>query len=232
MEQQTLDQGTDAAMDIESQEANSQTSRSFTQEDLDKIVADRVARERKKFEKRFEGVDMDRYRQLTEAEEARKLEDQKKRGEFENILKETVGKKDSAIQQLKQELHSIKVDGSLLSVASQARAVNPEQVVRLLKDQVRLGESGDVEILDPRTGQVRYNDSGEAMAMSELVNEFLTSNPHFLAAAPGGAGVQGNTRTKGVESVDPSRLDLNDPEQRKIYAEWRKQNYTNVRKIG
>lgn len=235
MEQQMLDQGTDAAMDVESQvEATEQQpdTRTFTQEDLDKIVADRVARERKKFEKRFEGVDIDRYRQLAEAEEARKLEEQKRRGEFESVLKQTVEKKDSVIGQLKQELHQIKVDGNLLNAASAARAVNPQQVVRLLKDQVRLGETGEVEIIDPATGQVRYGDNGEPLGVNDLVSGFLADNPHFMSAAPGGAGVAGNTRTKGVEPIDPTKLDLNDPEQRRLYSEWRKTAFTNVRKVN
>jgi hypothetical protein len=105
-------------------------------------------------------------------------------------------------------------------------------VVRLLKDQVRLGESGEVEVIDPASGQVRYSDNGEPLTMNDLVQGFLTENPHFLAAVPGGAGVHGNTRGKGVEAIDPTKLDLNDPEQRKIYAEWRKNAFTNVRKVN
>ena len=104
----------------------------FTQDELDRIVKDRLDRERKKLSKQFDGVDVQRYRELTEKEEQQKLEQQKARGEFENILKTTVEKKDSAIQQLQRELHSIKVDGSLLNAASTKRAVNPQQVVSLL----------------------------------------------------------------------------------------------------
>jgi len=219
-EQHELDQGTDTATDVETQAT---ATRNFSQEDLDKIVADRVARERKKYERRFEGVNIERYQALVDAEEARKVEDQKKRGEFEEILKTTVSKKDTQISQLRQELQSIKVDGSLLSAASSARAVNPEQVVRLLKDQVRLGDSGEVEILDPQTQQVRYNDSGELLSVKELVGGFLSSNPHFLTASPAGAGTGSNTRsTNSSGKLDISNLDMKNPEHRKIYAEYRK----------
>ena len=103
-------------------------TKTFSQEELDRIVKDRLDREKKKIHKQFEGVDVNAYRQMMEAKEAEELEGQKARGEFEKVLKETVGKKDSAIQQLQTELHSIKVDGALLNAASTKRAVNPQQV--------------------------------------------------------------------------------------------------------
>ena len=215
-----------------SEQSQATEAKMLSQDEVNRIVADRVDRERKKFEKRFEGVDLEHYRQLTEAEEARRQEDQKKRGEFEAVLKDAVSKKETQINQLRQELQTIKVDGAMINAASTARAVNPEQVVRLLKDQVRLVDSGDVEVVDPRTGQVRYNESGDPMSMSELVQTFLTDNPHFVAATPAGSGTQGNARSGGGKAIDPAKLDLNDPVQRAQYADWRKQNYTNVRKIG
>lgn len=207
-------------------------AKNLSQEEVNRIVADRVERERKKFEKRYDGVDLDRYRQLTEAEEASKLEDQKRRGEFESVLKDTVGKKDTVIQSLQQELQNIKVDGNLLNAASSARAVNPQQVVALLKNQIRLSETGDVEVLDPVTGTVRYTDSGDVMAISDLVGEFLQANPHFIAATPSGSGTTGNSRTTSGSAFDPLQADLSDPVQRAKYGEWRKTHYTNFRKIG
>jgi hypothetical protein len=215
-----------------SEQGQATEAKMLSQDEVNRIIADRVERERKKFEKRFEGVDLDRYRSLTEAEEARKLEDQKRRGEFESILKSTVEKKDTAIGQLKQELESIKVDGAMLNAASNARAVNPQQVVALVRNQVRLSETGQAEVLDPRTGQVRYNESGDPMSMTELVSEFLAQNPHFVSASPAGSGTTSNTRANGVTSVDPTKLDLNDPAQRAQYAEWRKNTYNNIRKVG
>ena len=226
-----LNQETQEATGI-SEQSQATEAKMLSQDEVNRIIADRVDRERKKFEKRYEGVDLDRYRQLTEAEEARRMEDQKKRGEFEAVLKDTVGKKETQINQLKQELQTIKVDGAMINAASTARAVNPEQVVRLLKDQVRLVDSGDVEVVDPRTGLVRYNESGDPMSMSELVQTFLADNPHFVAATPAGSGTQGNARSGGGKAIDPTKLDLNDPVQRAQYVDWRKQNYTNVRKMG
>lgn len=198
-------------------------SKYFTQEDLDRIVKDRLDRERKKIAKQFEGVDVKKYRELMDAEEEARLEQQKARGEFENILKSTVEKKDTVIQQLQQELHSIKVDGSLLNAASSKRAVNPQQVVSLLKNNIRLGETGDVEVLDAE-GNVRYTDNGTVMRVDELVDEFLSSNPHFIQAGPNGSGAKSNIANTGKEvgKINVGDLNMSNPADREIYKKYMK----------
>lgn len=168
-------------------EAESQERKAFTQDEVDRIVQERLGRERTKMLKRYEGVDVDQYQQLLTEKQQREQEEQVKRGEFEKILSNTVQKKDTVISQLQQELTAIKVDGSLLNAASQHRAVNPQQVARLLKDNIRLTESGDVEVID-EAGHVRYTDDGTTMTVEQLVSGFLKENTHFVNAGPGGTG--------------------------------------------
>jgi hypothetical protein len=212
-----LETATDSQETLQSQET---TAKNFTQDDLDKIVADRIARERSKYEKKFAGVDLDHYRQLSEEAEQRQIAEQTKRGEFETILKTTVEKKDTVIQKLQSELQTIKIDGQLLDVASRNRAVNPQQVVQLLKNQVRLGETGSVEVVD-REGRLMYSDSGEPLAVSDLVGSFLKDNPHFVTASAPGSGTRPTAQSKPA-NFDISKLDMNNPEHRKQYAEYRK----------
>ena len=206
-------------------ETTENEGRTFTQADMDKVVADRVSRERRKYEKKYEGVDVDQYQELIQKAEKEKQDKLKAKGEFEQILKDTVSKKDEQINSLLNQVKTIKVDSSLLDTASQYKAVNPQQVSTLLKEQVRLNEAGDVEIVDPKTQQVRYNDKGEHLSVSELVNEFLTANPHFVAATPAGAGTTGKVGNVGSgEKFDITKLDMNNAEDRAKYAEYRKQN--------
>jgi len=195
----------------------------FTQEDIDRIVKERLTRERSKILKQYEGVDVEKYRALLDQEEKKTHEEQAKRGEFEKILQSTVSKKDTQIQQLQKELQAIKVDGSLLSAASSRKAINAQQVVRLLKDQIRLNDAGEVEIID-ESGMVRYTDNGTAMHIDDLVQEFLTTNPHFVAAGPGGSGSQSSVaKANGNLGIpDMSKLDMNDPAHRAIYKEHMK----------
>lgn len=192
---------------------------SLTQDDVNRIVAERVQRERAKFEKKYSGIDLDRYNELVAKEEQTRTSELEKRGEYEKLLKEQADKFNTRISQYEQELQNIKVDGSLLTAASNARAVNPEQVAQLLKTQLRLNEAGAVDVLD-NNGQVRYNDNGEALGVTDLVNEFLTANPHFVSAGPQGSGTgQGVGKQSPVVDNDISKLDMKNPEHRRRYAE-------------
>ena len=198
-------------------------NKTFTQDDVDKIVRERLDRERKRLDKKYGDVDVERYRQLTEKEEADRLEQQKQRGEFESILKETVAKKDSQYQELQRQLTEIKVDGSLLSAASSNKAINAQQVSALLRNQVRLGETGEAEVTDSN-GNVRYTDDGMPMTVNDLVDSFLKENPHFVNAGPAGSGTGNATldSRKGPGNIDASQLNMNNPEDRKIYAQYMK----------
>ena len=71
-----------------------ETKAGFTQEEIDRIVKERLGRERQKILKQYEGVDVEKYRALLDAEEKKAIEEQNKRGEFEKVLQSTVSKKD------------------------------------------------------------------------------------------------------------------------------------------
>lgn len=181
----------DTQAETETVAVESQETKTFTQEELDRIVADRVAREQRKFDKRLSGVDLDEARDLLAQKEAAELERQKERGEFDVILKKTVEKKDLEIQSYKSKLQQTLVDGAILGAASNHNAVNPIQVSQLLKSNTRLSDDGNVEVLDDN-GTPRYNDSGDLLSVNEMVAEFLTVNPHMVKASQGGTGSMGN----------------------------------------
>lgn len=163
----------------------------FNQEQVDKIVADRLKREHKKIESKYSGVDVEAYKQWQQDKEASELEAQKQRGEFDNILKSTVEKKDAEISQLRNQIQKREVDGALLTTASTNGAVAPDQVSSLLSSQVRLNGEGVAEVVDTN-GNPRYSETGDLMKPSDLVAEFLTANPHFVKASVGGTGSTGN----------------------------------------
>ena len=191
----------------------------LSQDDVNRIVAERVAREKAKFEKKYSNVDLDLYNELVEKQEKARQEELKKRGEFEELLKTQAEKFNGKIQQYESELTSIKVDGTLLNEASAQRAVNPQQVVALLKSNLRLNEAGGVDVIDAK-GQVRYDDNGNPLKVSSLVNEFLSVNPHFVQAGPNGSGTgQGVGKQNPVVDNDVTKLNMENPEHRKRYAE-------------
>lgn len=195
----------------------------YTQAELDAITAAVRGTTEKKILKKFEGIDVEAYRSLVQKEEQLKLEEQKRKGEFEKILKETADKAQQKIQTLTSELAKIKVDGALINAASTKKAINPEQVARLVRDQVRMSEAGEVEVIDPKSGQVKYTETGNPMSIENLVSDWLKVNSHFVAAGPAGGGSKSNTSPEGAKEVDVSKLDLNNPADRAIYKKLRPQ---------
>jgi hypothetical protein len=105
------------------QDTEVQESKTFTQEELDRIVADRIQRERRKLDKKLEGIDIEEARQLMLEREQAQIERQKEKGEFEQVLKQTVEKKDLELAAMRAALETTKIDGALLTAASKHNAV-------------------------------------------------------------------------------------------------------------
>jgi len=195
-----------------------ETTETFSQEAVNKIVAERLAKEKAKYDKKYSGIDVDHYQKLIEKEEKARQADLEKRGEFEKLLQEQASKFNEKIQQYQSELTSIKVDGTLLSEASNLKAVNPTQVAQLLRGNLKLNEAGTVDVIDSKTGQVRYNDKGEPIQVKDLVQEFLQANPHFVTAGASGSGTgQGQGKQQTVIDNDITKLNMNNPEHRERY---------------
>ena len=210
---------TEDNQEIEATEASqsnaldSKESKGFSQEEVNRIVADRVARERKK----FDGIDVDQYKNWQNQEEERNVEQQKQRGEFDKIIKEQAEKFQNRIGDLETTLKREKVDGALLNSAASLKSVAPTQVADLLKNRVRLNEQGEAEVVD-KNGTPAYLDNGSQMQVKDLVSEFLTTNPHFAAPSQSGTGstssVGGTIKT---ERLDISDLDMTRPAHREQY---------------
>ena len=191
------------------------------QSEFDKILEKRLARERAKIEKRFNGIDPDEARKLLEEKEAKELEMQKQRGEFDNILKETVSKKEAEISHMKAELQKVRIDDALFKAASEKQAIKPDQVVNLLKGNVRLGDDGKPDIVGENNTPM-YNDKGELLTINEYMGQFLDNNPHFKNATPSGAGSRSSVGGETPKPLDLAELNMNNPDDKAKYAEFRK----------
>lgn len=214
--------GTDAPAQQQSQESAQNTQRVYTQQEFDDAMAKMKAAVQKKVAKPYEDLgDIEELRTIKTAWEQKQQEEAVKRGEFERILQEKMSLKDAEIQKRDRVIQEYKVDVPLLNTASKLRSVNPEQVKSLLKSQVRLNKEGDVEVIDAN-GSVRYNDKGQAWGVEDLVQDFLTTNPHFVAPTPATTNARSNISNGSPSKVDITKLDMKNPEHRKVYAEYRK----------
>ena len=157
---------------------------------------------------------------LKASQEKTRHEEAMKKGEFDKVIQELASKKDAEIQQRDAIIREYRVDTPLVNAAAKYRSINPEQVKSLLKNSVRLGETGEVEVVDG-SGTIRYNDNGTPMGVDELVDSFLKENPHFVNPTPSTTNTK-NSVIDNRKEFEISKLDMSNPEHRKQYADWRK----------
>jgi len=206
----------------EAPQIQEQPTNTFTQDEVNNIVERRLAKERGSMYKKLGVEDLDIAVNAVKTQKDLEEKQRIQKGEFEEILKTRTQEFNKEKSNLESQLKDIKINKSLLSSASKNKAINPDQVVELLKSDIKLNESGNVEILD-KSGLARYNKMGELLSTDELVQEFLTQNPHFVSATPSGSGSVSNVdRSELNKPLNLSDLDMNNPTDRKKYSEYRK----------
>ena len=222
MEQEQVEQTTQVNEEVQPTKVEEKPKeRTFTQEELNEIVERRLHKERQTINKKIGVDDLDSAISIVKAQKETEEKQKIQKGEFEEILKNKTQEWNKEKTNLETQLKDIKINKSLLSSASKNRAINPDQVVELLNKNIKLNESGNVEILD-KNGLARYNSNGELLTTDELVQEFLTQNPHFVSATPSGSGSVSNVdRGELNSSFKIEDLDMNNAKDREKYAKWR-----------
>lgn len=201
----------------ESQATTNQQVKTFTQDEVNKIVASRLA----KVESKYADVNIDEYRAFQTARAKQEEDALIKRQEFDKVLTQTKDHYQGQIGALKRELETIKVDGAIMNAASQLKVVAPDHVAKLLKSNVRLGEDGQVEVLDEK-GQVRYNaESASPLTVDDLVKEFVGKNPFYRAPGPAGTGSKNNVAAERTTTIDVSKLDMKNAKDRELYRQFK-----------
>ena len=190
----------------------------FTQAQLDNIIKSRLDAEQKKHQRMLD----DAKKQEEEAAKEKLVKEAKSKAELEKLMQQRIAEKDTEILKFKNEIKKERIDNSIMSVASKNNAINPSQVVSLLKDTVKLNDDGRVEILD-NNSNIRYNEKGNLLTIEEKVKEFLQANPHFSVSGKSGTGSQSSVEGKTVKPFNIQDLDMSKPEDRAKYAEYRKE---------
>ena len=130
-EENQVEQTTETKVEEQPKEQTTETvnSNTFSEDDVNNIVKQRLAKERASIYKKLDVEDLDTainaVRSTREAEEKQKIQ----KGEFEQILKEKSEEFNKKYTSLESELKDIKINKALLSSASKNRAINPDQVV-------------------------------------------------------------------------------------------------------
>lgn len=210
-------EGTDTSLND-----NQATVKTYTQKEVDDMMAKTKTAVMKKISSKYEELgDPEELKNIVSNYQKVQQEQQLKRGEFDKVIQELASKKDAEIQKRDRIIESFKVETPIVEAASRFRAVAPEQVKALVRNNVRLNQDGEVEVLDDK-GQARYDDSGRLLSVDSYVQEFLSKNPHFVSAAPSTTNTKSNVTGNTAKKLDIRSLDMKNPEHRKIYADYRK----------
>lgn len=199
----------------------------FNQAQLDNIIKSRLDAEKRKHEKELQAIKQQEELALKEKE----MKEAKTKQELEKIMQQRIAEKDTELSNLRSVIKKERIDNSVLSVASRLNAINPQQVVDLIKSGIRLSDDNRIEILD-NNNNIRYNSSGELLTIEEKVKEFLDANPHFSKGSKSGTGSQSSIEGKTVKPFNIQDIDLSTPEGKKAYAEYRKQRDSGSIKIN
>ena len=192
-------------------------SNTFTQEQLDNIIKQRLEAEKAKQQRQIDEL----KKAEEEALKEKQIQEAKTKADLEKLMQERISAKDNELSKYKNMIKEEKVDNSIMSVASKNDAIAPSQVVSLIKSEVNYNDDGRIEILD-NNKNIRYNPKGELLTIEDRVKEFLDANPHFRKGSLSGTGSQSSVEGKTVKPFNVQDLDMSKPEDRKKYAEYRK----------
>ena len=192
------------------------------QVDIDKVVKDRLYRQEQKLLNELGVSSLDDAKSAIDSIKKAEEEKQIERGKFDEVIKKKTQEYNEKLSKLENELRDERVDKQLINAASKHKAINPEQIKSLLKNNVHLNKDGKVEVVDSN-GTPRYNKDGDLLTVDEAVQEFLTQNAHFQAATPSGSGSVSNVgQSTTQKTLNIADLDMSNPADRKAYAEYRK----------
>jgi len=221
MTQQTTSATTETT---EVSDTTNQAVKTFTQDEVNAIIARNKSQLEKKFTSKYDELgDPDELKQIVSQHQKSQQEQALKRGEFDKILQELAAKKDAEIHKRDKMIEEFKLNSPILDAAARLRSVNPEQVKSLVRNNVRLNQDGEPEVID-REGKVRYDDSGRALSVDSYVQEFLSQNPHFVSATPSTTTARSNVGSAKTSKIDVTKLDMANAEHRAIYKEYRQSN--------
>lgn len=200
---------------------NSQATKTFTQDEVNALMARTKSQLEKKFSSKYEDLgDPDELREIVQQHRKNKEDYALKRGEFERVLQEKLSAKDQEIQKRDRLIEEFKLNNPVIDAAARYRAVNPQQVKALVRSNIRLNVDGEVEVIDSE-GKVKYDDKGQRISVDTFVQSWLQENPHFVQPTPSTTATRSNVGFT-QDRLDITKLDMKNPEHRKMYAEAKK----------
>lgn len=180
----------------------------LSQDQVNKIIEQRLARERAQHDARLSELgfsSFDEVAALKKAQAEREKKELEDRQQYKELAEKIRQEKDEELRKRTEEYERLKsqyvgtqAERAILTAATHHGAIAPEQVARLVRDSIRVDDDGQPYVVD-RAGNRRTDGKGGDLSVSQFVGEFLQQNPHFQRAADGrGAGGRGSASGGGT----------------------------------
>lgn len=191
--------------------AGSGEEKKFTQADVDRLISERLDRDRRANPRQTQ-EEREELERLRNAERQREQDEAEKRKEYDRAVQsikqthqEELGKKDKTLESLTGELRTERITNAIVRAAS-PRAINAIQVAQLLSNRVKLDARTLQPVVLDENGDPALKN-GQPVPIEALVNGFLDQNKHFVkpddagqsrgTAGSGGAGAGGAETESG-----------------------------------
>lgn len=161
--------------------------RTFTQEQVDRIVQDRLARAKTQPPDDYDDLKA-KAAKLDEIEQANKTELDKALERAEKAEAERL----QALEKANRRL----IQAAVLAEAAAQNTIKPEHMHRLID-----------------TGEVTVGDDGQVTGVKEAVEGFLKANPEYVGSPAGGGADLGARDHGGIKQVTEAELKTMTPEQ-------------------
>jgi hypothetical protein len=184
-------------------ESNKGATKTFTQEELDHVVQDRLSREKAKYSD-YETLKtkVSEYEKSQDEKQLKLLEEQKKYDEALKVHNTKLSEYQGLVVKKDLEIQDMKISGALDTEINRQNAY-AEETKALLKSQAVLDKEGNIRIKGRDANGIEVFDSVE-----EGVKKFLTSRPHLVKAnnKNGGGTGAGNPNNQNVGGDDLNSL--------------------------
>lgn len=152
----------------------------FTQAEVDAAIEARIARERGKYadyddvkKKAAELEKLNNDRAVSDAAGAKKFEEALDLTKKQHTVE--IEKLTTELKTVQGRFESLAIDNVMLQEATKLNAINPAQVVKLQRENVKLGADGNASFVDGKT-------------IADGLKAFLAENAHLVKAGVTGGG--------------------------------------------
>lgn len=174
--------------------SNQNGEKQYSESEVKQMIAssiERAIKDRFKNKPALSEEEVEEYKNLKTEKQRAAEELMKKQGEFDKLLsakeqswQKKVSDQENLLKTKDSLISSLVVDSSILEEATRQKAIEPSDVVALLRKAVNLkyvDSKPIAEVIDS-DGTPRFKKGGEAYTISDLITEFREKKPHLFSA--------------------------------------------------